>query len=246
MIHDIYLNLHNASWYILVLKSTMEYFANKVSTNLIQQLLILLLLISLSLAKVQLDISPNMKQHAKKVRQPQLRKKTLHLLSSKSTSTTNICPINAALDQTFYFSDDSICYRVDFTQHDGVLQGDSRNPDCLNVVYVATDTYSFLDSTYLDQKMEATFQFDGKDVGYSGVIEVKTSPNVDECEVIVVSKNDATKTFKIDILVPDCFKPLLLYNTKPKLKTLNDLQQLQRSLKVRIEVILSSSLLSSL
>ena len=200
----------------------MKYF-EKITTILIaQQLLppLLLLHSSLSVAKARsLDTTlKNKQQETNKVSPMQLRNKILYLplFESSLTTTGMICPIDAFLDKTIYFPHDNICLKVDFTAEDGVLQGDITNPDCFNNEYVAMDTYSFLDSTGLDQKKDATFQFDGKGEGYSGNIEIKTS-DVDKIKAIVVSKSEVMKTFQIDFLVPDCSgPPLMLYNTSSK------------------------------
>ena len=74
------------------------------------------------------------------------------------------------------------------------------------------------------------------------MIEVKTSPDVDEFKAVVVSKNYVRKTFHIDFMVPDCFllfipsdalPPSYKQTTSRDLKHFKDSQQLQ-TLKVRI------------
>lgn len=218
----------------------MKCLAKITSILTTQQLLPLLILhSSLSATKASLDTTLKQQQHeTNKVSPTQLRSK-IHPFESSSTTTSVICPINAFLDKTFYFPHDNICWKVDFAAEYGLIQGDITNPDCLNNVYIATDTYSTLDSTDLVQKKDATFQFNKKGEGYSGVIEIKTS-NVDDFKAIVVSKNEVTKTFLIDFLVPDCsgLLPLLQYNMgSKKFKPRSDLRQMQRSLKVRIEIV---------
>ena len=220
----------------------MKWCLAKVTTILNWQLLRLLLLqsyLSATKASLGMTLVLKTKQHeTNKVSPTQLRKNIPHLVPSVD-SLNSICPIDSFLDKTFYFPHDNICWKVDFSAEYGLLQGDIANPACLNNVYVATDTYSFLDSRDLDQKKDATFQFGRKGEGYSGVIEVKTS-NVNEFKAIVVSKNDVMKTFQIDFLVPDCSNsPPMPYHMSPKkLKSISDLRRLQRSsLKVRIEII---------
>ena len=221
----------------------MKWCLAKITTILTQQLhLLLLLYFSSSSVKANLDIEFRTKQQHETDKVTQLKKNNLrHHAPFQSLLPTNICPIDLFLDKIFYFSHDIVCWKVDFAAEHGGIQGDSTNPDCLNNIYVTTDTYSSLESTGLDQKKDATFQLDGKGEGYNGVIEIKTSDVGEFKAIIVVSKNDVTKRFHIDFLVPECFSllPLLQYNTSPKkLRPLSNLRQKQRSLKVRIEIML--------
>ena len=158
--------------------NNMMKYLRKRSTNILIQKLLLLLLFHSCCCSSSTKTNSNMKLNTiqykeNKVNPPlyQLRKRTkLHLLvtpfeESSSSSLTTICPIDAFLNQIFYFAHDGICYKVDLDAEHGLLQRDITNSDCSNDVYVATDTYSFLNYADFNQKNDASFQFDGRGLG---------------------------------------------------------------------------------
>ena len=123
--------------------------------------------------------------------------KPASVLSSDSSN----CPIEAFTNQTFYFPLLGACWKVDFTEN-GVLQGDFNNPKCTNSEYVSSGTYSFLDSTSENKAI-----YDGKGVGYSGIIKAMSSPTVSGFKAELVSRDPETKTFALDFFFESCFVP---------------------------------------